>query len=121
MAAEEAARKLSEVEQKLQGNVSKNQLAKEAQDFTDKLTKAEQELENIQQIDISTKFKEVKQILESSDVNWKAFNVDISSINSIEDLDRELKRLKMNLVRAPRKLLNRYQKRCNQLRNQLTL
>ena len=94
VAAEEAARKLSEVEQKLQGNVSKNQLAKEAQDFTDKLTKAEQELENIQQIDISTKFKEVKQILESSDVNWKAFNVDISSINSIEDLDRELKRLK---------------------------
>lgn len=94
VAAEEAARKLSEVEQKLQGNVSKNQLAKEAQDFTDKLTKAEQELENIQQIDISTKFKEVKQILESSDVNWKAFNVDISSINSIEDLDRELKRIK---------------------------
>lgn len=94
VAAEEAARKLNEVEQKLQGNVTKNQLAKEAQDFTDKLTKAEQELKNIQQIDISTKFKEVKQILESSDVNWKAFNVDISSINSIEDLDRELKRLK---------------------------
>lgn len=94
VAAEEAARKLSEVEQKLQGNVTKNQLAKEAQDFTDKLTKAEQELENIQQVDISTKFKEVKQILESSNVNWKAFNVDISSINSIEDLDRELKRLK---------------------------
>ena len=94
VAAEEAAQKLNEVEQKLQSSTSKSQLAKEAQDFTDKLTKAEQELENIQQIDISTKFKEVKQILESSDVNWKAFNVDISSINSIEDLDRELKRLK---------------------------
>lgn len=94
VAAEEAARKLSEVEQKLQSSTSKSQLAKEAQDFTDKLTQAEQELKNIQQVDISTKFKEVKQILESSDVNWKAFNVDISSINSIEDLDRELKRLK---------------------------
>lgn len=105
VAAEEAARKLSEVEQKLQGNVSKNQLAKEAQDFTDKLTKAEQELENIQQIDISTKFKEVKQILESSDVNWKAFNVDISSINSIEDLDRELKRLKNESGEGAKKAL----------------
>ena len=94
LAAEEAARKLNEIEQKLQSGVTNNQLAKEAQDFTDKLTKAEQELKNIQQVDISTKFKEVKQILESSDVNWKAFNVDISSINSIEDLDRELKRLK---------------------------
>lgn len=94
VAAEEAARKLSEVEQKLQSHVSKSQLAKEAQDFTDKLEKAEEELKNIQQVDISTKFKEVKQILESSDVNWDAFNVNISSINSIEDLDRELKRLK---------------------------
>lgn len=109
-AAEEAARKLSEVEQKLQGNVSKNQLAKEAQDFTDKLTKAEQELENIQQIDISTKFKEVKQILESSDVNWKAFNVDISSINSIEDLDRELKRLKNESGEGAKKALEQISK-----------
>lgn len=110
VAAEEAARKLSEVEQKLQGNVSKNQLAKEAQDFTDKLTKAEQELENIQQIDISTKFKEVKQILESSDVNWKAFNVDISSINSIEDLDRELKRLKNESGEGAKKALEQISK-----------
>lgn len=110
VAAEEAARKLSEVEQKLQGNVSKNQLAKEAQDFTDKLTKAEQELENIQQIDISTKFKEVKQILESRDVNWKAFNVDISSINSIEDLDRELKRLKNESGEGAKKALEQISK-----------
>lgn len=110
VAAEEAARKLSEVEQKLQGNVSKNQLAKEAQDFTDKLTKAEQELENIQQIDISAKFKEVKQILESSDVNWKAFNVDISSINSIEDLDRELKRLKNESGEGAKKALEQISK-----------
>lgn len=110
VAAEEAARKLSEVEQKLQGNVSKNQLAKEAQDFTDKLTKAEQELKNIQQVDISTKFKEVKQILESSDVNWKAFNVDISSINSIEDLDRELKRLKNESGEGAKKALEQISK-----------
>lgn len=110
VAAEEAARKLSEVEQKLQSHVSKNQLAKEAQDFTDKLTKAEQELENIQQVDISTKFKEVKQILESSDVNWKAFNVDISSINSIEDLDRELKRLKNESGEGAKKALEQISK-----------
>ena len=110
VAAEEAARKLSEVEQKLQGNVSKNQLAKEAQDFTDKLTQAEQELKNIQQVDISTKFKEVKQILESSDVNWKAFNVDISSINSIEDLDRELKRLKNESGEGAKKALEQISK-----------
>lgn len=105
VAAEEAARKLSEVEQKLQSSTSKSQLAKEAQDFTDKLTQAEQELKNIQQVDISTKFKEVKQILESSDVNWKAFNVDISSINSIEDLDRELKRLKNESGEGAKKAL----------------
>ena len=110
VAAEEAARKLSEVEQKLQSSTSKSQLAKEAQDFTDKLTQAEQELKNIQQIDISTKFKEVKQILESSDVNWKAFNVDISSINSIEDLDRELKRLKNESGEGAKKALEQISK-----------
>lgn len=110
VAAEEAARKLSEVEQKLQGSTSKSQLAKEAQDFTDKLTQAEQELKNIQQVDISTKFKEVKQILESSDVNWKAFNVDISSINSIEDLDRELKRLKNESGEGAKKALEQISK-----------
>ena len=105
VAAEEAARKLSEVEQKLQSNVSKNQLAKEAQDFTDKLTKAEQELKDIQQIDISTKFKEVKQILESSNLDWKAFDIDISSINSIEDLDKELQRLKNESGEGAKKAL----------------
>lgn len=110
VAAEEAARKLSEVEQKLQSSTSKSQLAKEAQDFTDKLTQAEQELKNIQQVDISTKFKEVKQILESSDVNWKAFNVDISSINSIEDLDRELKRLKNESGEGAKKALEQISK-----------
>lgn len=110
VAAEEAARKLSEVEQKLQSSTSKSQLAKEAQDFTDKLTQAEQELKNIQQVDISTKFKEVKQILESSDVNWKAFNVDISSINSIEDLDRELQRLKNESGEGAKKALEQISK-----------
>lgn len=110
VAAEEVARKLSEVEQKLQSSTSKSQLAKEAQDFTDKLTQAEQELKNIQQVDISTKFKEVKQILESSDVNWKAFNVDISSINSIEDLDRELKRLKNESGEGAKKALEQISK-----------
>lgn len=110
VAAEEAARKLSEVEQKLQSSTSKSQLAKEAQDFTDKLMQAEQELKNIQQVDISTKFKEVKQILESSDVNWKAFNVDISSINSIEDLDRELKRLKNESGEGAKKALEQISK-----------
>lgn len=110
VAAEEAARKLSEVEQKLQSSTSKSQLAKEAQDFTDKLTQAEQELKNIQQVDISTKFKEVKQILESSNVNWKAFNVDISSINSIEDLDRELKRLKNESGEGAKKALEQISK-----------
>lgn len=102
---EEAARKLSEVEQKLQGSISKNQLVKEAQDFTDKLTKAEQKLKDIQQIDISTKFKEVKQILESSDLDWKAFDIDISSINSIEDLDKELQRLKNESGEGAKKAL----------------
>lgn len=106
VAAEEAARKLNEVEQKLQSSTSKSQLAKEAQDFSDKLAKAEQELKNIQQTDISANFKEVKQILESSDVNWKAFNVDISSINSIEDLDRELKRVKNESGEGANEILN---------------
>lgn len=106
VAAEEAARKLNEVEQKLQSSTSKSQLAKEAQDFTDKLAKAEQELKNIQQTDISANFKEVKQILESSDVNWAAFNVDISSINSIEDLDRELKRVKNESGEGANEILN---------------
>lgn len=106
VAAEEAARKLNEVEQKLQSSTSKSQLAKEAQDFTDKLAKAEEELKDIQQVDISTKFKEVKQILESSDVNWEAFNVDISSINSIEDLNRELKRVKNESGEGANEILN---------------
>ena len=110
VAAEEAARKLSEVEQKLQSSTSKSQLAKEAQDFADKLAKAEQELKNIQQTDISANFKEVKQILESSDVNWKAFNVDISSINSIEDLDRELKRVKNESGEGANEILNQISK-----------
>ncbi len=110
VAAEEAAQKLNEVEQKLQSSTSKSQLAKEAQDFTDKLEKAEEELKNIQQIDVSTKFKEAKQILESSDVNWKAFNVDISSINSIEDLDRELKRLKNESGEGAKKALEQISK-----------
>lgn len=110
VAAEEAARKLSEVEQKLQSSTSKSQLAKEAQDFADKLAKAEQELKNIQQTDISANFKEVKQILESSDVNWKAFNVDISSINSIEDLDRELKRVKNESGEGAKKALEQISK-----------
>lgn len=110
VAAEEAARKLNEVEQKLQSSTSKSQLAKEAQDFADKLAKAEQELKNIQQTDVSTKFKEVKQILESSDVNWKAFNVDISSINSIEDLDRELKRVKNESGEGAKKALEQISK-----------
>lgn len=110
VAAEEAARKLSEVEQKLQSSTSKSQLAKEAQDFSDKLAKAEQELKNIQQTDISANFKEVKQILESSDVNWKAFNVDISSINSIEDLDRELKRVKNESGEGANEILNQISK-----------
>ena len=105
-AAEEAARKLNEVEQKLQSSTSKSQLAKEAQDFADKLAKAEQELKNIQQTDVSANFKEVKQILESSDVNWAAFNVDISSINSIEDLDRELKRVKNESGEGANEILN---------------
>lgn len=110
VAAEEAARKLNEVEQKLQSSTSKSQLAKEAQDFADKLAKAEQELKNIQQTDISANFKEVKQILESSDVNWKAFNVDISSINSIEDLDRELKRVKNESGEGANEILNQISK-----------
>jgi TP901 family phage tail tape measure protein len=110
VAAEEAAQKLSEVEQKLQSSTSKSQLAKEAQDFADKLAKAEQELKNIQQTDISANFKEVKQILESSDVNWKAFNVDISSINSIEDLDRELKRVKNESGEGANEILNQISK-----------
>lgn len=94
LAAEEAAKKLNEIEQKLASGVTNSQLAKEAQDFTDKLTKAEQELKNIQQVDISAKFREAKQILESSDIDWSAFNIDISSINSIEQLEEVLQRLK---------------------------
>ena len=94
LAAEEAAKKLNEIEQKLASGVTNSRLAKEAQDFTDKLTKAEQELKNIQQVDISTKFREAKQILESSNIDWSAFNIDISSINSIEQLEEVLQRLK---------------------------
>ena len=64
--------------------------------FNKKLLDAKKTLEDIKKQDIGTKeFDKLKNtLLNAKDINWSSFNIDISSIKNLDDLERILNNLK---------------------------
>lgn len=64
--------------------------------FNKKLLDAKKTLEDIKKQDIGTKeFDKLKDtLLNAKDINWSSFNIDISSIKNLDDLERILNNLK---------------------------
>lgn len=76
--------------------------------FNKKLLDAKKTLEDIKKQDIGTKeFDKLKNtLLNAKDINWSSFNIDISSIKNLDDLERILNNLKNGSAQGAAQAIN---------------